>query len=123
MDNCLPYLSTYMGHEKFQYTAYYIHLVPDFVPEIRQLIEGKYDHIIPEVEDTTLLGVAFMAASGRAFFVCVGFYCCVACYFFVCYFCLVFFIGGDCYVQSSVICCGWREIHIADEKKHRENRE
>lgn len=26
--NLLPYLSTYMGHESIEYTAYYIHLVP-----------------------------------------------------------------------------------------------
>lgn len=50
LDNCLPYLSAYMGHEKFQHTAYYIHLVPDFFPEIRQLIKGQFDYIIPEVE-------------------------------------------------------------------------
>ncbi len=25
----LPYLSTYMGHKKFQYTQYYIHLIPE----------------------------------------------------------------------------------------------
>lgn len=51
MDNCLPYLSAYMGHELFQHTAYYIHLVPDFFPEIRSLVQGKYEYIIPEVED------------------------------------------------------------------------
>ena len=27
--NLLPYLSTYMGHSSIEYTAYYIHLVPD----------------------------------------------------------------------------------------------
>ena len=25
----LPYLSTYMGHKKFSYTYYYIHLLPE----------------------------------------------------------------------------------------------
>lgn len=50
LDNCLPYLSAYMGHEKFQHTAYYIHLVPDFFPEIISLMRGKFEHIIPEVE-------------------------------------------------------------------------
>ena len=25
----LPYLSTYMGHKKFTYTFYYIHLLPE----------------------------------------------------------------------------------------------
>ena len=51
LDNCLPYLSAYMGHEKFQHTAYYIHLVPDFFPEILPRIQEKFSYIIPEVEN------------------------------------------------------------------------
>lgn len=51
LDNCLPYLSAFMGHEKFQHTAYYIHLVPDFFPELLPKIQEKFSYIIPEVEN------------------------------------------------------------------------
>lgn len=56
--------------------------------------------------DRTLPGVAFVAASGRAFLFNVLLYCYFA------FFCLAFFTRKDCYVQNPVICCGWREIHI-----------
>lgn len=51
LDNCLPYLSAYMGHEQFKHTAYYIHLIPDFLPEILPMIRGKFEYVIPEVEN------------------------------------------------------------------------
>ena len=51
LDNCLPYLSEYMGHECYRYTAYYIHLVPDFFPEILSRVQTKFEYIIPEVQD------------------------------------------------------------------------
>ena len=50
LNNCLPYLSAYMGHEQFQHTAYYIHLIPEFFPEIVPQIQDKLSYIIPEVE-------------------------------------------------------------------------
>ena len=49
LNNCLPYLSAYMGHEKFQHTAYYIHLVPEFIPGIQAVCNGIYEELIPEV--------------------------------------------------------------------------
>jgi integrase len=49
LDSCLPYLSAYMGHEKFQHTLYYIHLIPDFFPEILPQVALKFDSLIPEV--------------------------------------------------------------------------
>lgn len=58
-------------------------------------------------DDRTLPGVAFVAASGRAFLF-LRFYCASV----LPVFCLVFFTCRDCYVQNPVICCGWREIHI-----------
>lgn len=50
LNNCLPYLSAYMGHEKFQHTAYYIHLIPDFFPQISLSVTNKLASIIPEVK-------------------------------------------------------------------------
>ena len=50
LDNCLPYLSAYMGHEHFQHTAYYIHLIPDFFPQIQLSSTKKFGFIIPEVK-------------------------------------------------------------------------
>jgi integrase len=29
----LPYLSSYMGHASIEYTAYYIHLIPEHLSE------------------------------------------------------------------------------------------
>jgi integrase len=47
----LPYLSTYLGHEHFSYTAYYIHLVPQYFSQISEMYLSKHSHLIPEIED------------------------------------------------------------------------
>lgn len=49
LNNCLPYLSAFMGHEKFQHTAYYIHLVPECLPNIQANYVINLTHFIPEV--------------------------------------------------------------------------
>jgi integrase len=46
----LPYLSAYMGHAHFSHTAYYIHLVPEFFPQMAQMDLSQYAELIPEVE-------------------------------------------------------------------------
>ena len=50
LDAYLPYLSAYMGHEHFSHTAYYIHLVPEFFPQMGQMDLERFGEIIPEVE-------------------------------------------------------------------------
>lgn len=45
----LPYLSAYMGHAHFSHTAYYIHLVPEFFPQMAQMDLSRYAELIPEV--------------------------------------------------------------------------
>jgi len=47
----LPYLSAYLGHEKFSYTAHYIHLVPQYFPQISDMCLSKHSHLIPEIEN------------------------------------------------------------------------
>lgn len=49
LDNCLPYLSAYMGHAHFEHTAYYIHLVPEFFPQMSQMDLNRFSSLIPEV--------------------------------------------------------------------------
>jgi len=46
----LPILKTYMGHDSFQETAYYLRLTADVFPDITIKLEGKYPNIIPELE-------------------------------------------------------------------------
>lgn len=46
----LPYLMRYMGHSSLESTYYYIHLIPDFFPQYRNLTASAAD-IIPEVEE------------------------------------------------------------------------
>ncbi len=48
IDALLPYLSTYMGHERFEDTAYYIHLVPEFFPTMGSMNVEKFSSLIPE---------------------------------------------------------------------------
>ena len=48
--NLLPYLSTYMGHESLQYTAHYIHLVPEHLT-CSQLTEWNCRLEVPDYED------------------------------------------------------------------------
>lgn len=45
----LPILKTYMGHDSFEETAYYLHLTADVFPEITLKIETHYPEIIPEL--------------------------------------------------------------------------
>jgi integrase len=46
----LPVLKTYMGHDSFTDTAYYLHLTVDMFPDITQKLEIHYPGIIPELE-------------------------------------------------------------------------
>ena len=46
----LPVLKTYMGHESFEETAYYLRLTADVFPEITLKLETRYPEIIPELE-------------------------------------------------------------------------
>lgn len=45
---CLPYLSAYMGHAQLSDTAYYIHLVPEFFPQMADM--DNYSKLIPEAD-------------------------------------------------------------------------
>lgn len=49
----LPVLKTYMGHESFNETAYYLHLTADVFPDITFKMETKYPGIIPELQGDT----------------------------------------------------------------------
>jgi len=49
LDNCLPYLSAYMGHAHFEHTAYYIHLVPEYFPQMSQMDLERFADLLPEV--------------------------------------------------------------------------
>lgn len=46
----LPVLRTYLGHESFHETAYYLRLTADVFPDIRMKLETTFGSIIPEVE-------------------------------------------------------------------------
>ena len=46
----LPMLKTYMGHDSFAETAYYLHLTADVFPNIMIKIESHYSSIIPELK-------------------------------------------------------------------------
>lgn len=50
LESCLPYLSAYMGHAHLSQTAYYIHLVPEFFPQMAQLDLSRFSDLLPEVE-------------------------------------------------------------------------
>lgn len=50
LNNCLPYLSAYMGHAGFEDTAYYIHLVPEFFSQMDMLDLNIFSGLIPEVD-------------------------------------------------------------------------
>ena len=45
----LPVLKTYLGHDSFEETAYYLHLTADVFPNITLKIETSYPDIIPEL--------------------------------------------------------------------------
>jgi len=46
----LPVLKTYMGHDSFEDTAYYLRLTADVYPEITLKLEKKYPGLIPGLE-------------------------------------------------------------------------
>ena len=46
----LPVLKTYMGHDSFEETAYYLRLTADIFPDISIKLEGCYSDIIPQLE-------------------------------------------------------------------------
>lgn len=45
----LPYLSAYMGHESFQDTLYYVHLLPDRLRNSPALDYERFSEVFPEV--------------------------------------------------------------------------
>lgn len=49
----LPVLKTYMGHDSFEETAYYLRLTADVYPNISIKLEGVYSDIIPRIEGDT----------------------------------------------------------------------
>lgn len=49
----LPILRTYMGHDSFNETAYYLKLTADVFPHITLKLETKYPNLIPELEGDT----------------------------------------------------------------------
>lgn len=46
----LPVLKTYLGHDSFEETAYYLRLTADVFPDITLKLETRYPGIIPELE-------------------------------------------------------------------------
>ncbi|HBM16418.1 MAG TPA: integrase [Lentisphaeria bacterium] len=46
----LPALKTYMGHDSFEETAYYLHMTADVFPYITFKIEASYPEIIPQLQ-------------------------------------------------------------------------
>jgi len=46
----LPVLKTYMGHDSFEETSYYLHLTADVFPDITLKMETQYPEIIPEIK-------------------------------------------------------------------------
>jgi integrase len=51
LKNYLPYLSAFMGHEKFEFTQYYIHFVPEFFSKSSGIDFEKFADLLPEVHD------------------------------------------------------------------------
>lgn len=49
IDACLAYLSEYMGHSNLSDTAYYIHLVAEFFPQMAELGFQTHASILPRV--------------------------------------------------------------------------
>ncbi len=45
----LPILKTYMGHESFSDTAYYLRMTAEVFPEITLKLEQQFPGLIPEV--------------------------------------------------------------------------
>jgi len=51
LNNYLPYLSAVMGHDRLEYTQYYIHFVPEFFSESSGIDFEKFADLLPEVSD------------------------------------------------------------------------
>ena len=51
VDAMLPFLSAYMGHARFEDTAYYIHMIPDFYQRTGKIDVAAYEALLPEVYD------------------------------------------------------------------------
>jgi integrase/recombinase XerD len=49
LNNCLPYLSAYLGHEDLRGSQRYLRLTADLYPDITSKIEKTCSYIIPEV--------------------------------------------------------------------------
>ena len=47
----IPMLRTYLGHQTFKSTSYYLRLTADVFPDIRLKLERNYKDIIPDMED------------------------------------------------------------------------
>jgi hypothetical protein len=45
----LPVLKTYLGHDSFKETAYYLRMTADVFPDIRMRLEGTFGDIIPDM--------------------------------------------------------------------------
>ena len=45
----LPVLKTYLGHDSFNETAYYLRMTADVFPYIRMRLEGAFGDIIPDM--------------------------------------------------------------------------
>lgn len=43
----LPILKTYLGHDSFHETAYYLRMTADVFPDIRMKLESAFGNIIP----------------------------------------------------------------------------
>lgn len=43
----LPIVRTYLGHESFRETAYYLRMTADVCPDIRLQFEGTFGDLIP----------------------------------------------------------------------------
>jgi len=50
LNNCLPYLSAYLGHEDMRGSQRYLRLTADLYPDITSKVEKYCSYIIPEVE-------------------------------------------------------------------------
>ncbi len=46
----MPYLSVFLGHRSFSKTDYYLHLIPEFFPELVRISEQRCASLIPEVK-------------------------------------------------------------------------
>ena len=47
----LPILKTFLGHESFRETAYYLKLTADVYPNITHVLEKQYNYLIPKLEE------------------------------------------------------------------------